>query len=298
MKTSPYILALGFVLAAPVSGTAGPITTNTALPVHDGELIIRAQGKLIRATDDSSPMDRDLTVWAVPTVLVYGATEKLALFGVFPYLDKDLEVTTPEGRRSRGDSGLGDLRLFARYSALQWDSPGETLRLAPFLGLEVPSGRDDESDALGRLPQPLQLGSGSWDPFLGLVLTWQTLDWEFDSSVSYDFRTEANDFELGDVFRTDLSFQYRLWPRELGEGVPGFLYLVAESNLLWQDRNESSGSSDPNSGGTTWFLTPGIQYITKRFIVEAAVQLPAVQNLGGEALETDFIVTAGFRVNF
>ena len=31
---------------------------------------------------------------------------------------------------------------------------------------------------------------------------------------------------------------------------------------------------------------------------EAAVQLPAVQTLGGDALKTNSIVTAGFRVNF
>lgn len=297
MKTSPYILALG-LLVAPTSSTAGPITTNSALPVYEGGVILRAQGKLLRATDDPGPMDRDLTVWAVPTVLAYGATEKLALFGVFPYLDKDLEVTTPEGRRSRGDSGLGDLRFFARYTVARWDRPGETLRLAPLLGLEVPTGRDDASDALGRLPQPLQLGSGSWDPFLGLVFSWQTLDWQLDTSASYDFKTEANDFTFGDTTRFDLSFQYRLWPRELGEGVPHFLYVVAESNLFWQDRNEFVGATDLDSGGVTWFLTPGIQYVTDRLVLEAAVQLPAVQNLNGAGLETDFIVTAGFRMYF
>ena len=118
-----------------------------------------------------------------------------------------------------------------------------------------------------------------------------------DSSASYKFNTEAHDFEFGDVARLDLSFQYRLWPRELGQGVPGFLYAVAETNLIWQDRNELAGSRDPDSGGTTWFLAPGIQYISRRFILEAAVQLPAVQDLGGNALEGDFILTAGFRVN-
>jgi len=292
------LLVLAVALTTPLSSEAGPITTNTALPVHDGELIVRAQGKLLRATGDPGRQDRALTVWAVPTVLVYGATERWALFGVIPYLDKTLELNTSAGRRSRGDAGLGDLRFFARYSALQWDSPGETLRLAPFLGIEVPTGRDDASDDLGRLPPPLQLGSGSWDPFLGLVFTWQTLGWELDTSLSYDVETRANDFELGDVLRLDASFQHRVWPRELGDGVPGFLYLVAESSLVWQDRSQRAGTTDPSSGGTTWFLTPGIQYITRRFIVEGAVQLPAVQDLGTGALETDLIVTAGFRVNF
>jgi hypothetical protein len=71
-----------------------------------------------------------------------------------------------------------------------------------------------------------------------------------------------------------------------------------ESNLIWQDRNEIGGRSDPNSGGTTWFLAPGIQYVTRRVVIEGAVQLPVVQNLNGDALENDFITTLSFRVNF
>ena len=249
LQLSVWVIALLLLTTSPAY--AGPITTSTALPVHEGELILRGQMKFTRATGDSSPLDRDLTVWAVPNVAVYGVNEKLALFGVFPYLDKELKVTTPSGRRTRGDAGIGDVTFLARYSAGQWDKPGETFRLAPFVGLEVPTGEDDERDSLGRLPQPLQLGSGSWDPTLGTIFTWQTLQWEFDSSASYKFNTTANDFEFGDVARLDLSFQYRLWPRTLGEGVPGFLYGVVESNLIWQDRNEISGASDRNSGGVT-----------------------------------------------
>jgi len=243
-------------------------------------------------------MDRELTVWSAPTVFVYGATEKLALFGVFPYLGKSLDITTPSGRLTRGDSGLGDFKFLARYILGQWDGPGETLRIGPFVGLEVPTGEDDEADSLGRLPQPLQLGSGSWDPIVGTALSWQSLDWEFDTSVSYKFNTQANGFEFGDQARFDASFQYRLWPRTLGEGVPGYLNGVVESNLLWQDHNEAAGLRDHNSGGLTWYLAAGLQYVTKRLVVETAVQLPVVQNLNGSALENDFILTTGFRLNF
>ena len=283
---------------AVISANAGPITTNTALPVNEGEFIFRGQIKYIRATDDPGPLDRELTVWAAPSVLVYGLAEKLTLFGIAPYLDKSMEVTTPEGRRTRAVSGLGDIRVFGRYTFGQRDKPGETLRFASFVGLELPTGADDVEDSLGQLPQPLQLGSGSWDPFIGAVFTWQTLQWEFDSSVAYKFNTEANDFEFGDVASLDLSYQYRFWPNELGEAVPGYLYGVVESNLIWQDNNRAFGTPDLNSGGTTWYLTPGIQYVTKRYIFEGAVQLPVIQDLNGNGLKNDFIVTAGFRVNF
>jgi len=131
-----------------------------------------------------------------------------------------------------------------------------------------------------------------------VIATYQTLDYEIDAQVSYKANTEANGFEFGDEFRFDASLQYRLWSRELGGGVPGFLYGVIETNLLHQAKNEIGGTNDPNSGGTKLFLSPGLQYVTKRWVLEAIVQLPVVQDLNGTELEDDFIVRAGFRVNF
>jgi hypothetical protein len=148
------------------------------------------------------------------------------------------------------------------------------------------------------LPASIQPGSGSWDPFGGVVLTYQTLDFQIDAQASYQANMEANDVEFGDVARLDGSLQYRLWPRELGSGVPGFLYGILETNLIYQDENRSSGVDDPNSGGFTVFILPGFQYVTKRWIAEAGVQVPVVQDLNGTALETDYILRAGFRFNF
>jgi hypothetical protein len=276
---------------------SAPITFNTALPVAEGEGIFRAQFKYFTAADDG-PGDRDLAVSVVPLVGVYGLTKKWALFGIVPYLDKELEVNTPLGRRTREVSGLGDITLLARYTAFKQDRPGQTLRIAPFVGLETPTGEDGEQDALGRLPQPLQLGSGSWDPLLGVVTTWQTLERQIDAALSYKINTPANDFEFGDTARFDLSYQHRIWPRELGSGVPTFLYGVLEGNLIWQDKNKIGDDDDPDSGGTTLYLTPGIQRVTKRTVLETAIQIPLIQNLNGDALENDFIWTLSFRVNF
>ncbi len=278
---------------------AAPQTFNTALPVAEGEFVFREQFIYRKATDDPSPADRDLQVLGAVSVLGYGVNSDLAIFGVLPYLDKELDVTTPSGQRvTRDTNGIGDARLFGRYTVYRDDAPGRTFRVAPFLGLELPTGDDDDSDSLGTLPAPLQLGSGSWDPFGGIVLTYQTLDFQIDAQASYKANTQANGFEFGDVARLDGSLQYRLWPRELGAGVPGFLYGVLEGNLIYQAKNEMNGAKDPNSGGTSFFLAPGLQYVTKRWILEGIVQLPVVQDLNGTGLEDDFILRAGFRFNF
>ncbi|MFN3531787.1 MAG: hypothetical protein ACK41Q_04620 [Candidatus Brocadia sp.] len=81
-------------------------------------------------------------------------------------------------------------------------------------------------------------------------------------------------------------------------GAPAFVYGVLESNLIWQDQNEVSRMVDKDSGGITWFLVPGIQFVAKRLVAEAAVQFPVLQDLNGDALKNDFTVILSLRVNF
>jgi len=282
-----------------IPAQAGPITFNSALPVSEGMGIFRSQVKLTRKSGDATSAGRVLNVTAIPVVLAYGASPRLALFGVVLYVDKRLDKTAGGVRIRRDAQGIGDASFFARYTVLQVDRPGDTLRIAPFAGLKTPTGSHTRTDAFGLVPRSLQPGSGSWDPFLGVAVTRQTLDWELDAAAKYRFNTEASGFAFGDEARADASFQYRIFPRTLeAGGVPTFVYLVLESNLIWNGKNKSLGIRDANSGGLTWNLVPGLQYVTSRFVLETAIQIPAVQNLNGTALESDWVWTAGFRWNF
>ena len=299
MEKSSLILKTIFslfigILAVP---THGQITMNTALPITEGHTIIRTQTKFIRSTGDPSPMNRNLVVQAVPVVAAHGITERLALFGIVPWLSKRLRVNTPLGRKTREIQGLADSRFLIRYTLWQWNAIGETRRIAPFFGVEAPTGQDDAADVLGHLPQPLQLGSGSWDYFIALVFTRQTLTYQIDVAPSYQYNTKANDFRFGPTVRLDAQGKYRVLPRRLENGVPGFLYVNLETNLIWQEKNQMNGTPDPNSGGSTWYLAPGIQYVTTWTVLEAAIQLPVVQSLYGNALKNDFITTVSFRRN-
>ena len=291
-------VALGLLVGVENAWPA-PQTFNTALPVAQGEFVFREQFLSRRIADDPGPAGRDVSVFGGVSVLGYGITGDLSVFGVAPILSKELELTTPDGSRiTRRTSGLGDARVFGRYTVFHADAPGRTFRIAPFGGIKAPTGDNDDRDALGRLPPTLQLGSGSWDPFSGVVVTYQTRAYQIDAAASYQANTPSNGFEFGDEARFDASFQYRLWPRKLRGGVPGFLYAVIEENLILRGRNTIGGVRDLNSGGTTLFLAPGLQYVTKRWILEAIVQIPVLQDLNGLALRDSYTVRAGFRFNF
>ena len=277
---------------------SAPITFNTALPVAKNEFIFRQQFVVNQSGHDASESNRDRTAWSAISVLGYGVSSKLALFGVLPYVNKSLDISISGQRFNRYDDGLGDVSFFGRYTAYQQDWPGRTLRIAPFAGFKAPTGKDDVSDNIGRLPPSVQSGSGSWDTFGGIVTTYQTLDYEVDGQISYRGNGTANGFSAGDQLRLDASIQYRLWPKTLTADSSGFLYSVLESNVLFRQKNRVNHQTDHNSGGSQWFLTPGLQYVTRRFVIETAVQIPVIQQLNGTALENSFIVRTGFRFNF
>jgi len=297
LNAAPFYstLLLGALLSGALpsgdSAQAAAITFNTALPVGRNHQIARVQ----YIYDKASSPNLERTANNALGVLAYGVTSRLALFGILPYANKQLQ--TPAGTREA--SGFGDARFFARYTLFQQNAPGKTLRFAPFVGVEAPTGKHDEHDDDGLLPPSLQPGSGAWDVFGGIVATYATTRWQNDTQISYranNVSGAVNGFEAGNVYRADTSLQYRLAQPEF-QG-PAFLFGVLEANLIYQDRNEKLGIRDPNSGGTTLMLAPGLQYATLRWIAETAVQIPVAQNLNGTALEKDVTVRASVRINF
>lgn len=288
-------LASLIILLAPVHAPAAPITFSTALPVGEGKFINREQLVFTRSGDDPGNNRLVVNVDALVSVLAYGASEKLALFATLPYLKKELRQS---GGVRRSSKGLGDLTIFGRYTLFQRDGIGRTLRLGAIAGIKAPTGDDDETDALGRLPIPLQSGTGSWDSFIGVVASSETLRGGFHSQLTYQAKTAANDFEAGDVSRLDLSWQRRVWPRALNPSSDAFVYGVLEANIIHSRKSTVSGQVNDNSGGTTIFITPGIQYASKKLILEAAIQIPVYQDLNGTALENDYVLRTGFRVNY
>ena len=273
------------------SAEAAPINSNVALPVRKGGFVFRSQVKWLRATDDPTSLNREVNVVAIPNVLVYGATPDLALFTIFPYIFRNVELTDPSGKRTdKNDNGIGDLNLIARYTVYSRDYPSGTFRIAPLVGVKLPTG-DDDLEPITTDSIDFQLGGVS-------TVTWDFGRHEIDADVIYRIKTEADNFDKGDDFVYDLAYEFRVYPWTLPEvGVPNFIYLVAEANGISSQKSNLNSNTINDSGGHILFFSPGLQFATKRYILESSIQLPVIQDLNGSQVKTDFILTAGFRVN-
>jgi hypothetical protein len=265
---------------------AAGINTNVALPVREGGFVYRTQVRFISASDDPSPMNRDIEAYVVPNVLVYGATSQTTLFGILPYILKSVERGSGGLREDDRTNGFGDLTFLLRQTVYARDAVQRTSRLGLIGGLEIPVGSEGFS-------------SHSTDFVLGGVYTLQTGRHEFDTDLLYKVNTEARDLDLGDEFRYDLAYGLRLFPRQWPErGTPSQLFAVIEANGRSIEKARLNGIELDDTGGTLVFLSPGIQWVSQRVIYEASLQVPLIQNLNGSQVETDFVATAGVRIQF
>ena len=88
---------------------------------------------------------------------------------------------------------------------------------------------------------------------------------------------------------------HQIWPWKTSNAL---LIGVLELNGVYSERDTVSGSKVPGSGGQRLYLSPGFQFVTKRYIVEAGVKIPIIQDLNGPQLEEDVSVSLGLRFQF
>ena len=254
--------------SAPAGVLAGPINTDVALTPPKGGSIFRLQ--YVYGESDGSGDVRRVKTSLMRGTYVYGFKENLALFLTVPYVERETDVVKPQvGRFERRDSGVADVTFLAKYRFWQDDRrPGETLRWAAIGGLNIRSGDSEFT-------------SDSYDPIVGTVFTWQRDRGWLDADVVYQLNTGRGTFRH-DVVRYDVAYSYRVTPVRFELGNAWELDAVAELN----GRYVADGSHEV-------FLSPGLQFITTRWIAEVSLQLPVVQNLDGP--ETDYRFVIGFR---
>lgn len=259
--------AIAVCLCAPVS--AGPINTDVALTPRKGGAIFRLQ---YRYTDaDGAGMIRHVNSSNVIGTFVYGITERLAMFLTVPYANRQVDRVVPRlGRVEQAHHGLADITFKLKYRFWQKDlGPGDTIRWAALGGLNIRSGDGDFS-------------SDSYDPIIGTVFSVRMGRVLFDTDLVYQMNTGRGKFRH-DTLRYDVAAAYRLVVGET-RNTTYELDTVVELN----GRYAADGTHQ-------LYLSPGLQFITERWALEASVQIPVLQDLPGDQPEPSVRLVAGLR---
>ena len=269
-----------------------PINTDTPIMLGVSGGGIRSFGKITRKAtllrdgkEIADTLDQSVSAWITPVAIPYNLySDKLQIAVILPYVNIDLDKTTGDV----SSSGIGDIKLSAKYLVYQLDQKNKTIRVASKVGAKLPTGDEDNQPALG---------TGSTDYFFSTVAGWIEKRVGVYIEVIYNDNTFKDSLDFGDSFSYNLALGYRLLPAVYetypSPQINGYL----ELNGTTVAKREVNGAKVDNSGGTILFLSPGLQYIGGRgWLVETTFQYPIINEPNGTQLATDWTLSFGTRV--
>ena len=262
------ISTLGLIFTTP-SYAQEAINFDSALSPAKDMLIIRQQLRYFEADNNLGARDLDISQTQVSTAFIYGIQSDITLMFNAPYRFRkvDNNITST----SSSFDGFGDMNSLLKYQFYQNDTgPTDTARASLLTGMEIRSGDSNFS-------------SDSYDPLLGLVYTQSLGRHGFDAALLWKFNTAGGD---PDRLRYDAAYVYRLQPEEYTAGKLTALFGLVELNGIYH-----------TDGDNEIYISPGIQYVTKDWAIEATVQLPVLQDLD-HRMEKDFVVGLSLRLQF
>lgn len=260
--------ALGLIFTTPASAQEA-INFDSALQPAKDMLIIRQQLRYFEADNNIGANDLDIEQIQLSTAFIYGIQADLTLMFNAPYRFR--EIDNNNTGTSNSIDGFGDLTSMLKYQFYQNDTgPTDTARTSLLAGMEIRSGDSNFS-------------SDSYDPLLGLVYTQSRGRHGFDAAALWKFNSAGG---ASDRLRYDLAYVYRLHPEQYTAGKLTALFGLVELNGVYE-----------TNGDNEIFISPGIQYVTKDWALEATVQLPIWQDLD-ERMEKDFVVGLSLRLQF
>jgi hypothetical protein len=239
--------------------------------------IIRAA----RRVQSYNSIDREFS----PTLeLDYGLTSRLQIGVQGGYFDS--EGYREGDRLANGSIVLGsasfdgpaDTWLLAKYAVLQDNHLGF---LSPYTGVKLPTGRDDVRLSDGILIKATdQPGTGAVDFKLGLAYSRFLTDRiTTDASAEYVIHTEHAFGKVGNNWTLAVDAAYRL--NASTQALPRFS-LFAQVFATVLDKDTAFDAEDPNSGGTTIYLGPGLfAQLTDSLSLTIGPAFPVYQQLYG-----------------
>jgi len=301
---SPIITQGGITL--PVGMWAGGLTTQFI------EFDSTSDAKLLalknNAVDEAHGDVHSTNTYLQPAVFAaYGVTDDLTLGLRLPYVLRS-GIRSPNEDGDAVDylgapNGIGDVSVFGQYRFFH--TVDNLNQASVTVGLKTPTGATDVKTNQGTTFEAHhQPGSGSWNPSLGLSFTRAMGSFSFDTNVLYTFvTTGTQQSNLGDVFDYNVALSYAF-------GAPvrsGFFSssnnapwtAIVELNGEWQDYQKTAGVIDPNEGGNTVYVSPGIRFSGgKGWNTALSVGAPIVTDLNGFQSEPSYRITYRFVAVF
>ena len=240
--------------------SVGPITTWTAPLCGKGKLVIQpfffynqTRGEFDEKGHYSPLPKGDMEYQFQEQLLVhYGIIDSLEIAAQTVYQ----ETYIKQGGATAHTNGFGDSNLFLRYCAVEekkW-----LPHVTALLQLKMPTGKY-QHEASEKLGGDL-MGTGSWDPGFGLMVTKKLRPFIFHADATYSFpqrvRIDGIKTWYANYLNCDLAVEYFL---------PKGFNLMMEANAFFQGDIKEDGVRIPNSNVKYLKISPALGWSCDKF---------------------------------
>ena len=241
---------------------------------------------------------------------MYALSDKLTLTLMANYISKEMDHLSRLGGTFRTEvSGLGDIKIGALYQFLNKNRQA----LHGQIGFSIPTGSVTETDVTPAsapnttlLPYPMQVGSGTLDPLLGITYLGQNdhISWGSQLQGVFRFGSNEREFRYGNQYHLNnwfglsafpwLSFSARL-EGLIVEAIEGVDPNLVPTMVITADTANSGGTYINSGIGFNTYISNGT-FKNLRFGFEFGY--PIYQNLNGIQLKNRESFTLGTQYSF
>ena len=268
--------------------------------------------------------------------LAYGVTNDFMISMRLPFVRRtgilegvQEDPSDPATINNRGNtSGFGDVSVLGQYRFLN-NLASET-QASLLFGFKAPTGKTNLVDPFGEtFEAEFQPGSGSWDGYFGAAFSQRLAPlWGLHANVLGVLTgTGTQDTNLGNRVLYNAALVYRVFGETANEPHshdaraayahagphPGMvtkapaataphshvaLDAMLELNGEWHDKQRTSGIADPNSGGNTIYLSPGLRLTVDNWSGYLSAGVPVVKEVNGIQPTPTWRVIGGIAMSF
>ena len=261
---------------------AAGISVDAGLTPSEDRWIFRLQTRYMHSTAQAPGINREMKMYVVPVVAVYGLRNYLTLMARQTIVSREMSMSGSSGR----ENGFGDFFFLLKYKAFRENTPDYTLGISPTIGISVPTGKQ-------------AFTSETWDLHMGVYVSGRRGRWATDLNIAYRPNGVAGDradnIETGDEFSADWAGAYQFSYNSTSETTLAPVLELSFSRVM---PNTLSGIEVPNSGEKLFYVSPGAKISTSSVIGETLIRIPVWQNQGGNQLEKEIGFIAGIRLLF
>jgi len=201
--------------------------------------------------------------------LGYGITQDWTISAALPYASINED--------GANNDGIGSLALETTYRLWKHNALGKQDSVSAIARAILDTAKGSDTPALT---------PGANDFMLGLAYGRESLIWQRWAGVRYRFNGKSDaGIERGDQISVDAAIG---WRAEIPQYYKSDTLWMVELNTETTRGSEQNNISLTNTGGTEFFVSPGVIWSYRNTTVKGGVQLPVYHNLNGDQSQSDY----------